>query len=81
MPLYKWKRELLFISSSPFRTLPNLFNYTIFDEFISGQVVAELMTRVIYGRNQQVKPESSHLGLVTRVESFVVFDSSRVAEN
>jgi hypothetical protein len=31
------------------------------------QVVAEL-TRVIYGRNQQVESESSHLGLLIRVE-------------
>ena len=41
--LYKWKyaylhRELLFIPSSPFRTLPNLFNYNIFDEFILNKL-------------------------------------------
>jgi hypothetical protein len=28
----------------------------------------------------QVESESSHLGLLTRVESFFVLDSSRVAE-
>jgi hypothetical protein len=38
----------------------------------SVQVVAEL--------TQQVESESSHLGLLTRVESFFVLDSSRVAE-
>jgi hypothetical protein len=57
-------RELLFTSSSRFTTLPNLFNYNIFYEFILNKFVAEL-TRVIYGRNQQV-------------ESFGAVDSSRV---
>jgi hypothetical protein len=42
----------------------------------SVQVVVEL-TRVIYGKIS----ESSHLGLLTRVESFFILDSSLVAEN
>jgi hypothetical protein len=79
---YKWKhaylhRELPFISSSPFRTLPNLFNHNIFYEFILYKLVVAELTWVIYGRNQQVESESSHLGLLTRVESFFAFDSGR----
>jgi hypothetical protein len=37
----------------------------------SVQVVAEL-TPVIYRKNQQVESESSHLGLLTRVESLKI---------
>ena len=44
----------------------------------SVQVLAEL-TRVIYGKI--VESESSHVGLLTRVESFFILDSSLVAEN
>jgi hypothetical protein len=57
--LYKWKhaylhRKLHFISSSPFSTLPNLLQY--FWLIYPEQVIAQL-SRVIYGRNQQVESE------------------------
>ena len=90
MPLYKWKhaylhRELLFISSNPFRTLLNPIQPQYVWWIYPEQVVAEL-TRVIYGRNQVDSfgaVDSSRVGsfFVFGVKSFFVFDSRRVAEN
>jgi hypothetical protein len=71
-----YKRELLFISSSPFRidsSQPIQLQY--FWWIYSEQVVAELI-RVIYGRNQQAIVES-----FGAVDSIRCSYSTRVAEH
>jgi hypothetical protein len=66
-------RELLFYLFKPFHDSSQSIPLQYFLSIYLEQVVAEL-TRVIYGRNQQVECKWSHLALLTRVESFFVFE-------
>jgi hypothetical protein len=58
-------RELLFISSSRFKTVPNLFNCNIFDEFIVNKLYLSWLKSFTVEINKLIP---SHLGLLTRVE-------------